>query len=215
MKVLSVNVGLPTIVEYRGNKVSTGIFKEQVGGTVKVGMLNLDGDAQADLTVHGGPDKAVYSYPDEHYPYWRNQYPDLRMDFGMFGENLTTEGMLEEEVNIGDEFVIGSSRVSVTQPRMPCFKLGIKFGSEDIIRRFFLSTKSGIYFRVLEEGEVKAGDEIKRVREDENKVTIHDVLKIYGDEHNHKEVLERALKISSLPISWKEHYRQVLRSLEN
>ncbi len=214
MKIISVNVGLPKIVEYRGRKVSTGIYKKQVAGTVKVGMLNLDGDRQADLSVHGGLDKAVYSYPHEHYPYWRDQYPALRMDWGMFGENLTTEGLLEEKVNIGDEFLIGTARLSVTQPRLPCFKLGIRFGSEDIMKKFFVSTKSGIYFKVLEEGEVRAGNEIKLVRRDENNVTVYDVMNMYGDERNHKEVLERAIRISSLPDGWKEHYRQVLLSLE-
>jgi len=139
MKVISLNVSLPKTVEFRGNKVSTGIYNEPVEGRVKVRTLNLDGDEQADLTVHGGPDKAVYAYPSEHYPYWRDHYPDLEMDWGMFGENFTTEGLLEDQTNIGDEYQIGSAKFAVTQPRMPCFKLGIKFGTADIIKKFFTS----------------------------------------------------------------------------
>ncbi len=214
MKIISLNVSLPKIVEFRGNKVSTGIYNEPVEGRVKVRTLNLDGDKQADLTVHGGPDKAVYAYPSEHYPYWRDHYPDLKMDWGMFGENFTTEGLLEDQANIGDEYQIGSAKFAVTQPRMPCFKLGIKFGKGDIIKKFFASAKCGIYFKVLEEGEVGAGDEIKLVRKDENNVTIQDVMKTYGDEHKHKELLERALKIDALPVGWKEHYQQILQSLK-
>ena len=212
MKIISINVSLPKIVDFRGNKVSTGIYKDPVEGRIKVRTLNLDGDKQADLTVHGGPDKAVYAYPSEHYPYWRDHYPELTMDWGMFGENFTTEGLLEDQTNIGDEYQIGTAKFAVTQPRMPCFKLGIKFGRGDIIKKLFANAKCGIYFKVLEEGEVGSGDEIKLVRRDENNVTIHEVMKAYGTEQNHKEMLERALKINALPIGWREHYQKVLQS---
>jgi len=214
MKVISLNVSLPKQVEFRGNKVSTGIYNEPVEGRVKVRTLNLDGDKQADLTVHGGPDKAVYAYPSEHYPYWRDHYPNLKMGWGMFGENFTTEGLLEDQANIGEEYQIGSATFTVTQPRMPCFKLAIKFESGDIIKKMFASAKCGIYFKVLEEGEVGAGDEIKLVRKDEHNVTIQDIMKTYGKEHEHKELLERALKINALPVGWKEHYQMILHSLK-
>ncbi len=212
MKVISLNVSLPKSVEYRGNKVLTGIYNEPVEGRLQVKTLNIEGDEQADLTVHGGPDKAVYAYPAEHYPYWRELYPNLIIDWGMFGENFTTEGLLEDQANIGDEYQIGSAKFIVTQPRMPCYKLGIKFESPDVIKKLFASAKCGIYFKVLEEGEVGAGDEIKLVKRDQNNVTIQDIMKTYGNEHNNKELLERAVKIDALPLGWKSHYQQVLES---
>jgi len=214
MKVISLNVSLPREVEYRGNKVSTGIYNEPVEGRLKVRTLNIDGDKQADLTVHGGPDKAVYAYPSEHYPYWKEHYPNHKLGWGMFGENFTTEGLLEDQANIGDEYQIGSAKFAITQPRMPCFKLAIKFESNDIIKKMFASAKCGIYFKVLEEGEVGAGDEIKLIKKDKNNVTIQDIMKTYGNEHKHKELLERALKIDALPVGWKSHYNDILLSLK-
>jgi MOSC domain-containing protein YiiM len=148
MKLLSVNVGLPREVSWKGKTVMTGIFKEPVQGRVMVRSLNLDGDGQADLTVHGGVDKAVYAYPVEHYDYWRQELPDTDLPWGMFGENLTIEGVLEQGVNIGDRFRMGTAAVMVTQPRMPCYKLGIKFGRTDIVKRFLDSQRSGFYFSV-------------------------------------------------------------------
>ncbi len=212
MKVISLNVSLPKTVEFRGNQVSTGIYNEPVDKRLKVRTLNIEGDEQADLTVHGGIDKAVYAYPSEHYPYWKDHYPNLTMDWGMFGENFTTEGLLEDQANIGDEYQIGSAKFAVTQPRMPCYKLAIKFGAGDIIKKLFASAKCGIYFKVLEEGEVGAGDEIKLVKRDENNVTIRDMMKTYGEERNHKELIKRALKIDALPIGWKSHYNEILQS---
>jgi len=212
MKLLSVNVGLPKTVEFQGQAVSTGIFKDPVQGRVKVRRLNLDGDKQADLTVHGGPEKAVYAYPSEHYPHWRSQFPDIEMNWGMFGENFTTEGLIEDKVNIGDEFLIGSAKFVVTQPRMPCYKLGIKFGRPDVIKRFFTSGKPGIYFKVLEEGEVGTGDEIKLVRRDENNVTVVDIMKIYGKEKDNEDFLKKAIKVDALAEGWKQYYQQILQS---
>jgi MOSC domain-containing protein YiiM len=130
----------------------------------------------------------------------------------MFGENFTTEGLLEDQANIGDEYQIGSAKFAVTQPRMPCFKLGIKFESTDVIKKLFASAKCGIYFKVLEEGEVGAGDEIKLVKRDENNVTIRDIMKTYGNERNHKELIQRALKIDALPTGWKSYYNEILQS---
>lgn len=161
MKVLSVNVGLPRLVEYNGEPVATGIYKEPVAGLVKVGEFNLEGDRQADLRVHGGYHKAVYVYPSEHYEFWRAQLPEMEIQFGMFGENLTTLGLLEGTVKIGDRFRIGTAEFVVTQPRVPCFKLGIRFGRLDIIKRFAGSGRSGFYLAVEKTGELKATDEIK------------------------------------------------------
>ncbi|HYO05517.1 MAG TPA: MOSC domain-containing protein, partial [Phototrophicaceae bacterium] len=155
MKVLSVNVGLPRKVIFNGQPITTAIFKDPVNGPVTLRKLNLDGDRQADLTVHGGVDKAVYSYPAEHYGYWRKQFPNTDLAWGMFGENFTTEGLMEDTVNVGDHLQIGSATLVASQPRMPCYKLGVRFGTMDIIRRFLASGRPGIYFRVLKEGEVQ------------------------------------------------------------
>jgi MOSC domain-containing protein YiiM len=160
MKLISVNVGLPRIVMSKGDPVSTGIFKVPVAGSVMLRTLNLDGDRQADLSVHGGPSKAVYVYPSEHYEYWQRELPEMELPWGMFGENFTTVGLFESELNIGDKFRVGSAIVVVTEPRMPCYKLGITFGRADIVKRFLASERTGFYFAVLQEGEV--GVDVKR-----------------------------------------------------
>lgn len=154
MRIISVNVGLPHKVPYRGRSISTGIYKEPVEGRIKVHRLNLAGDRQADLSVHGGIEKTVYAYPSEHYEFWKGELPEMDLPWGMFGENLTTEGLLEDKVNIGDKLKIGTALFMVTQPRMPCYKLGIKFGRNDIIKRFLRSSRTGFYFSVLDEGGV-------------------------------------------------------------
>jgi MOSC domain-containing protein YiiM len=217
MKVLSVNVGLPRKVLFNGQTVTTAIFKDPVSGPVMLRKLNIDGDKQADLTVHGGMDKAVYSYPEEHYGYWRKQYPDSDLVWGMFGENFTTEGLMEDAVNIGDHLQIGSANLVATQPRMPCYKLGVRFGHMEIIRRFLASGRPGIYFRVLKEGEVQTGDKIEIVRRDENSVTVKDIVRLYiaRDHADNIETMRRAIKISALPEGWKYEFRQNIEQLEH
>lgn len=208
MKLLSVNVGLPREVIWKGKRVTTGIFKEPVPGRVRLSVLNLDGDRQADLTVHGGRDKAVYAYPSEHYEYWRNELPDMNLPPGSFGENFTVEGLFENEVNIGDRFKIGSSAVMVTQPRMPCYKLGIKFGRDDIIKRFLASGRSGFYFAVIEEGEVGAGDPVEIISRDSSNVTVADIVRLYVNEKSDIEMLKRAVEVKALPEGWREYFRR-------
>jgi MOSC domain-containing protein YiiM len=208
-KVISLNVGLPRTVNFRGRAVTTGIFKEPVRGRIKLRRLNLDGDKQADLTVHGGPDKALYSYPAEHYDYWKRRLPNMKLPWGMFGENLTTEGLLEDQVNIGDVFRIGSSEVVATQPRMPCYKLGVKFGSMDIVKQFMDSKLPGIYFRVLKEGDVGAGDEIKLINRDENNVTVKDIVQLVSSEGDMR-TIRRAVHIKALPESWRQEFLDYL-----
>jgi len=145
---------------------------------VKVGRLNLEGDRQADLTVHGGVDKAVYAYPSEHYPFWVEKYPDTEMPWGSFGENLTTEGLLESEVHVGDRLGVGSAEFTVTQPRFPCYKLGLRFGTQAILKTFLDSERSGYYLKVLQEGKVKAGDPIKTLEVNENSPTITSMVQM-------------------------------------
>ena len=158
MQLVSVNVGLPRTVTWKGRTVKTGIFKTPTNGRVRVRTLNLDGDRQADLSVHGGTDKAIYVYPSEHYDYWQGEFPGMELPWGMFGENFTTTGLMEGAVNVGDQFCVGSAMVMVTQPRVPCYKLAAKFGREDIVKRFLASGRSGFYLKVVQEGEVGAGD---------------------------------------------------------
>lgn len=160
MRLLSVNGGLPRDVESRGRIVQTSIWKSPREGRVRVNRLNVEGDQQSDLSVHGGIDKAVYVYPSEHYELWRRELPGMDIPWGAFGENFTIEGLLESDVRIGDRLTIGSAQFEVTQPRLPCYKLGIRFGRDDMIKRFLLSGRSGFYLAVLREGEIGAGDAI-------------------------------------------------------
>jgi MOSC domain-containing protein YiiM len=210
MKVISVNVGLPREVLWKGRPVLTGIFKEPVDGRVRVRSLNLDGDRQADLTVHGGVDKAVYAYTAEHYDYWRNELPEMELPWGMFGENWTIEGLSEDAVNIGDRFRIGSAEVMATQPRMPCYKLGIKFGRTDIVKRFLDSRLTGVYFSVVQEGEVGVGDTLERLSRDENNVTVADITRLYARETDDLELLQRTLRVQALPQGWRDYFQQQL-----
>ncbi len=213
MKLISVNVGLPREVIWKSRTVTTGIFKEPIESPVMVRKLNLDGDRQADLSVHGGLDKAVYGYPAEHYDYWRHELPGMNLPWGMFGENFTTEGLLEGAVNIGDRFRIGSSVLMVTQPRMPCFKLAVKFGRDDIVKRFLRSGRPGFYFSVLTEGEVSAGDEIELISRDENNVTVSDITRLYVSERDNLDLLYRAVQVNALPETWRDHFQRQIEKL--
>lgn len=212
-KIISLNVGLPRTVYFRGQAVTTGIFKEPVKERIKLRRLNLYGDRQADLTVHGGPDKALYAYPAEHYEYWKKRLPNMKLPWGMFGENLTTEGLLEDQVNIGDKFRIGSSEVVATQPRMPCYKLGVKFGRMDIVRQFMESKLTGIYFRVLKEGDMGAGDEVELISRDENNVTIKDIVQLVSSEGD-EATIRRAVHIKALPEAWRQEFLDYLGKQE-
>ncbi|HYY98851.1 MAG TPA: MOSC domain-containing protein [Pyrinomonadaceae bacterium] len=214
MKLISVNVGRPRLVVWRGGPVSTGIFKEPVGGRVALRTLNLDGDRQADLTVHGGPAKAVYAYPSEHYAYWRGELPGAELPWGMFGENFTTEGLSETSVHVGDRFRVGAAELQVTQPRMPCYKLGIKFGSAEMLKRFLLSGRTGFYFSVTREGEVGVGDEVELVERDPRGVTIADVLRLYVRDRDDVETMRRAVQVEALPDGWREEFLERIERAE-
>jgi MOSC domain-containing protein YiiM len=207
MKLISVCVGLPRDVSWKGKPVTTGIFKQPVAGRVMMRSLNLDGDQQADLTVHGGIEKAIYAYPMEHYAYWRQELPGEALPWGALGENLTTEGLLEERVNIGDRFRIGTAEVMVTQPRFPCFKLNLKFGRDDMVKRFLNSRLSGIYFSVVQEGEVGVGDVIELVKRDENNITVADIVQIYVREAS-DDLVHRAIQVPALADELRTHFQQ-------
>jgi MOSC domain-containing protein YiiM len=207
MKILSVNVGLPREVTWQGKFVTTGIFKEPIEGPVMLRTLNLDGDGQADLTVHGGVSKAVYAYPSEHYAFWRAEFPEMNLSWGMFGENLTTEGLLEDAVYIGDRFRVGQTELMVTEPRMPCYKLGIKFGRADIIKRFLASRRSGFYFAVMREGMVSAGDALELIGREQQDISVADITRLYAFEKDDVKALRRAVEVEALPENWKGYFR--------
>lgn len=208
MKLISINVGLPREVTWNGKTVRTGIFKEPINKRVMVRSLNLDGDGQADLAVHGGLDKAVYVYPFEHYEFWQSALPDIEFKMGMFGENFTTTGLKEGKVNIGDRFQVGTVKLIVTQPRMPCYKLGIRFGRPEMVKRFLESRRTGFYFRVLQEGEVGAGDDLELVSQDDNKITVDNITQLYVKDQDDSELLDRATQLDALPKSWRDYFQK-------
>ena len=210
MKMVSLNVGLPREVMWHGRTVTTGIYKEPVEGRVALRRLNLDGDRQADLSVHGGEYKAVYCYPVAHYDYWKKELPGRELPMGMFGENFTTDGLREDSVHLGDKFSVGSAEVVVTQPRLPCYKLGVRFQSDDMVRRFLASGRTGFYLAVTREGEVGGGDAIKVISRDANAVPVSEITRLYiAKGHDDEDVrsLRRALRVAALPESWKEYFR--------
>lgn len=214
MKLLSLNVGLPREVEWHGHTVSTGIFKSPVSGRVALRTLNLDGDRQADLTVHGGPEKAVYVYPLQHYAFWKNELPGRDLPYGSFGENFTVQdGPDESSAFLGDRWSVGTAETMIVQPRLPCFKLGIRFGSEQMIRRFLRSGRSGFYLSVIREGEVGAGDEIRLVHREPDPVPVSEITRIFTlQEYSPADVrsIERLVEIPAVPESWKQHFRELL-----
>ena len=208
MHVVSLNVGGPREVEWRGRLVRTSIWKEPVQGAVRVTSLNLAGDAQSDLSVHGGPDKAVYAYPAEHYDYWQRELDVDALPWAAFGENLTTSGILEPDLAIGDRVRVGSAELMVTQPRLPCFKLGIRFGRDDMVKRFLQSGRSGFYFAVVREGEITAGDRLEIAVRDSRGVTVSDMIALETADETDRDLLRRALETPALPESWKRHFRK-------
>lgn len=211
MKVVSVNVGLPREVIWRGESVLTSIFKEPVAGRVRVESLNLVGDRESDLTVHGGAEKAVYVYPSEHYAFWRKELPGVDLPWGSFGENLTVEGLAEDRVRIGDEITIGSAVFVVTQPRMPCFKLGIRFGRMDMVKRFLQSGRSGFYLSVSREGELGSGDLIALTPSQAPAISVAEFVSIYATNGRDKELLRRAALVPAIPEGWRGYLHERLR----
>jgi MOSC domain-containing protein YiiM len=210
MRIVSLNVGMPREVMWHVRSVATGIFKEPVVGRVALRTLNLDGDRQADLTVHGGEYKAVYCYPVEHYEYWKKEL-GRELPMGMFGENFTAEGLLEKDAHLGDRFRAGTADVVVTQPRLPCYKLGIKFGADNMVKRFLASGRSGFYLAVTREGEVGAGDEIVRISQDAHAVPVTEITRLYVTKRfapDDLDSLRRIMEIDSVPEDWKGYFRE-------
>jgi MOSC domain-containing protein YiiM len=218
MRIVSLNVGLPREVVWHGQQVTTGIFKLPVEGPVQLRKLNLDGDRQADLTVHGGEHKAVYCYPIEHYAYWKKKLPNVDLPPGSFGENFTTEGLLEDDVLIGDQFAVGTASIVVSQPRLPCYKLGVKFESDDIVKKFLASRRIGFYVAVLGEGQVQAGDELKRIARTSQGVSIADFLRLYLAKQwtrSDQTQIQSLFELSSVPNDWKHYFYERLQEAQS
>ncbi len=208
MKVLSVNVGRPQLILLQGIAVSSGIIKRPVEGPVMVRSTNLDGDRQSDLSVHGGPNKAVYAYPSEYYPLWRSELKNPELSFGGFGENLTTEGLLDHEVLIGDRLQVGEAVLVVTQPRMPCLKLAARLHRDDIIQRMIERGRHGFYFSVEQEGVVAAGDEIRLLDRPASSLTVAELASVYLGRVSDPELVHRAMESETLPEKWKQKLAQ-------
>jgi MOSC domain-containing protein YiiM len=206
LKIVSLNVARPRLTVYRGETINTGIFKKPVSGRIALRTLNLDGDRQADLTVHGGPYKAVYAYPSEHYEYWQRQLPGMDLPWGIFGENFTTVGLSEDELHVGDRFRIGSSTLMVRQPRMPCYKLAARFQRDDVIERFLSSGRSGVYFSVEEEGEVGNGDSFDLISQNQDGITIAEMNRLFVREKYNHDLLQKAIATAPLPETWREYF---------
>jgi MOSC domain-containing protein YiiM len=210
VKLISVNVGGPRSVTWHGRDVLTSIWKAPVDGRVRVSRLNVAGDAQSDLSVHGGPEKAVYAYPSEHYAYWRPKLPGVDLPWGAFGENFTTEGILEHDIRVGDRLSVGSVELVCTQPRMPCYKLGVRFGRDDMVKLFHESGRTGFYLAVLREGDVASGNAIELTGSDAHGVTVADIAALYLDDADKQALLRRATELEALPESWREYFRKRL-----
>jgi MOSC domain-containing protein YiiM len=204
--MISLNVARPRLTVYRGETINTGIFKKPVSGRIALRTLNLDGDQQADLTVHGGPYKAVYAYPSEHYEHWQRQLPGMDLPWGTFGENFTTVGLSEDELHVGDRFRIGSSTLMVRQPRMPCYKLTARFQRDDVIERFLSSGRSGVYFSVEEEGEVGNGDSFDLISQNQDGITIAEMNRLFVREKYNHDLLQKAIATAPLPETWREYF---------
>lgn len=217
MRLVSVNCSLPQQVEWHGRSVTTAIYKHPVDGRVALRTLNLDGDRQADLTVHGGEAKAVYCYPLAHYDYWKTELPEPQLPMGAFGENFTIDGLLENAVYLGDRFAVGSAEVVVTQPRLPCYKLGVRFESDDMVKRFLASGRTGFYLAVLREGTVAAGDEILRISRDSNSLPVSGITRLYvAKKYNRDDLasLRHTISVAALPDSWKAYFWERLQRVK-
>lgn len=210
MKLLSVNVSRPQEVFYDGKIITTGIFKEPVSRRVRLRSLNLDGDDQADRSVHGGIHKAVYVYSIENYDYWQRKLGRDGFSYGQFGENFTVEGMPEDQVYLGDIYRVGEALVEVTQPRAPCFKLGLKMGLPHFPKMFLASERSGFYLRVLQEGEVGAGDVIERIKIEPERMTVREIHHLLFFDRQNVAAARRALRISALAPGWRGSFEEIV-----
>lgn len=198
MKVVSVNIGEKRTVEWRGKPVETGIFKYPVEGSIELGETDVEKDVVVDRRYHGGINKACYLYSADHYDFWKEKYPDLEWDYGMFGENITVEGLNESQIQIGDIFSIGECRVQVTQPRQPCFKLGIRLGTQAALKAFINAPYPGVYVKLIEKGKVKAGDSMRLSERLHNSIGLLEIWELLYAPEKDRELLEFAIDFQHL-----------------
>lgn len=208
IKIVSINIGRAREITHEGGMVRSGIYKAPVSGRVRVNVLNIEGDEQADLSVHGGAGKAVYVYPVEHYEFWRRELPDVDLPWGSFGENINSEGILEKDIHIGDRLCAGTVELAVTQPRLPCYKLNAKFAREDMVQRFLRSRRTGFYLSVAREGEIEAGESIQFLSRDPHAVSVAEITRLYAFDRNDVAAMQRAASIAALPESWRAYFRE-------
>lgn len=208
MKIISTNIGEPTSITWNGQQTTTGIFKKPVDEPITLETESVAKDTISDRKVHGGIYKACYLFSSDHYPYWKEKYPNLDWNWGMFGENLTVEGMDEAELKIGSIYKLGSALVQISQPREPCFKLGIKFGTQDILKEFIDYGYPGTYLRILEVGEVKTGDIMELKEESENTLTTKQFYELLFSRKKDKAIVEMALKNEALPAYKRERLKR-------
>jgi MOSC domain-containing protein YiiM len=209
-QIVSVNVGRPRTVRWKGRDVTTGIFKEPVEGRVPLRRLNFEGDRQADLSVHGGPAKAVYVYPLEHYAFWQDQL-GVELPMGVFGENITVErAPLEDEIALGDRLRAGTAELIVTQPRLPCYKLGLRFGREEMVKEFLASGRSGYYLAVATEGSVAAGDPFEMLAPHAERIPISEITRVWARDRKDVSAIERLVAHDALPDDWRSYFQQTL-----
>jgi MOSC domain-containing protein YiiM len=212
MELLAISIGQPRSVEYQGRRVLTGIYKSPVAGPVTVTPDGVEGDGQADLECHGGTDKALCTYTVENYHFWERELGLPALPFGQFGENLTVTGMPDEAVHVGDVFGIGAIIVQVTQPRVPCHKLGVRFGLPQFPQRFLPSGRCGFYLRVLQSGTLRAGDAIERLREDPTRLNLRDCMLAIQDGPRQQEIIRRALDVEALSTAWRSDLARRLQA---
>ena len=209
MRVISVNRGEVTAVDYKGTEVKTGIFKYPVDESIFLGETDVEKDSVVDRRFHGGQDKAVYAYSLDHYPFWKNLYPELKWEYGMFGENLTIEGLDEVSLLIGSTYQVGDAVVQVCQPRQPCMKLGIRFESQEVLKQFVNEPHSGVYFRVLKPGEVHVDDQLVLIGEEDGSPSIADVYRLMYHRTDDSDLVKKCLNCKFLPDNCKERIQSV------
>lgn len=212
MKLLSINIGKIREIDYQDRRVTTGIYKEPIQGSVQLSVLGVEGDVQVDRENHGGPDKAVYAYTIENYQHWQQDLNRAPFSYGQFGENCTVTGLMDDIVHIGDIFRIGTATLQVTQPRVPCFKLGVKMGEKGFVGKFRCSGRVGFYLRVLEEGTLEAGTSITRWIEDPARLTVCEAMKALEPGYHQKALLYKLLEISALSQAWRQDLQKRLES---
>lgn len=212
MKVISVNIARPVTIEWRGRQIQTGIYKYAVDAPISLGTEDVADDHVVDRRFHGGIDKACYLYSADHYPYWQAKYPDQDWRWGMFGENLTVSGLNETEIRIGDIFRIGEALVQVTQPRQPCFKLGVRFGTQSVVDDFWNSPFPGVYVRVLEPGKIKAGDKPGLADRNPNSLSVSQVFSIFRSNRKNRELIQKALAEPFLAESCRRDIQNILQT---